>query len=99
MSANRWLQWKCAMKSAGSGFTLSRTPLWRHWLEQQFERELNGSRLIPLIANRAEAGIGHSGIVRASEYSLEGCPVERIEPIAPELHVYRFPDMEVLSDT
>ena len=56
-------------------------------LEQQFKRELNGSRLIALVANRAEAGIGHSGIVRASKYSLEGCPVERVEPIAPELHV------------
>ena len=56
-------------------------------LEQQFERELNGSRLIALVTNRSEAGIGHSGIARASKYSLEGCPVERVEPIAPELHV------------
>ena len=56
-------------------------------LEQQFERELNGSRLIALVANRAEAGIGHSGIARPSKDRLEGCPVERIEPIAPELHV------------
>jgi hypothetical protein len=26
MSANCWRKWKCAMKSVGSGLTLSRTP-------------------------------------------------------------------------
>ena len=87
------------MKSMGKRFYAFPHSLWRHWLEQQFERELNRSGLIPLRPNRTEAGIGHSGIVRASKYSLEGCPVERVEPIAPELQVYRFPDMEVLSYT
>ena len=87
MSANCWLQMEMRHEECGKRSYAFPHSLWRHWLEQQFERELNGSRLIALVANRAEAGIGHSGIVRASKYSLEGGAVERVKPIAPELHV------------